>query len=88
MLDYCETDEHFAFALSMYHDANREKNVRFRIARYFACLLALKEQTELESAEKKGIDSTRLFQLPSSEPPLLKLLQLLTGVLQTMLPVL
>jgi hypothetical protein len=36
-----ESDEHFAFALSMLHDANAERNIRFRIARYFSCLEAL-----------------------------------------------
>ncbi len=28
-------DERFAFALSMFHDANRESNIHFKIARYF-----------------------------------------------------
>jgi hypothetical protein len=34
-------DEHFAFALSLYHDALREPNAQFRIARMFNVLEAL-----------------------------------------------
>ena len=41
IIDYADHDEHFAFALSMLHDANAERNVRFRIARYFSCLETL-----------------------------------------------
>lgn len=41
IIDYTEHDEHFAFALSMLHDANAEQNIRFRVARYFSCLEAL-----------------------------------------------
>jgi len=36
-----EEDEHFAFALSMLHDANRESNPTFRIARLYSCLESL-----------------------------------------------
>jgi len=36
-----DRDEHFAFALSMLHDANAERNIRFKIARYFSCLESL-----------------------------------------------
>lgn len=41
ILKRADRDEHFAFVLSMVHDANHEKNVRFQIARYFSCLEAL-----------------------------------------------
>lgn len=41
ILRIAEEDEHVAFALSMLHDANKEKNVRFKIARLFTCLEAL-----------------------------------------------
>jgi len=41
ILNCADKDEHFAFVLSMVHDANHEKNVRFQIARYFSCLEAL-----------------------------------------------
>jgi hypothetical protein len=41
VIEAAENDEHFAFALSMLHDANAEANIRFRIARYFSCLEAL-----------------------------------------------
>lgn len=41
IIDNADRDEHFAFALSMLHDANAERNVRFKIARYFSCLEAL-----------------------------------------------
>ena len=36
-----DKDEHYAFALSMLHDANAEQNLRFKIARYFSCLESL-----------------------------------------------
>ena len=36
-----EEDEHFAFALSMFHDALREETPEFRVARFFACLESL-----------------------------------------------
>ena len=41
ILKCAELDEHFAFALSMLHDANKEKNIRFKIARLYSCLEAL-----------------------------------------------
>lgn len=41
ILKRADCDEHFSFVLSMVHDANHEKNVRFQIARYFSCLEAL-----------------------------------------------
>ncbi len=36
-----EKDEHFAFALSLFHDALHDPNARFRTARFFSCLEAL-----------------------------------------------
>lgn len=41
IIEKADSDEHFAFALSMLHDANAEQNVRFKIARYYSCLEAL-----------------------------------------------
>ena len=41
ILDHADRDEHFAFALSLLHDANAERNIRFKIARYFSCLESL-----------------------------------------------
>lgn len=41
IIDCADRDEHFAFALSMLHDANVERNTRFKIARYFSCLESL-----------------------------------------------
>ncbi len=41
LLAVAENDEHFAFALSMLHDANKETNIRFKIARLFCCLESL-----------------------------------------------
>lgn len=41
ILKRADSDEHFSFVLSMVHDANYERNVRFQIARYFSCLEAL-----------------------------------------------
>lgn len=36
-----EEDEHFAFALTLFHDALNDPNPRFRTARFFSCLEAL-----------------------------------------------
>ncbi len=36
-----EKDEHFEFGLSMYHDALKESNPKFQIARFFCCLECL-----------------------------------------------
>lgn len=41
MLDASESDEHFAFALSLYREALREEHAEFRVARFFSCLEAL-----------------------------------------------
>lgn len=41
IIEFAEKNEQFSFALSMLHDANAERNIRFKIARYFSCLEAL-----------------------------------------------
>ena len=41
IIESAERDEHFAFALSMLHDANKEENKRFKIARLYSCLESL-----------------------------------------------
>lgn len=41
IMEAAEQNEHFEFALTMYHDALREKNAHFRIARLFAVLESL-----------------------------------------------
>ncbi|MDZ7690417.1 MAG: hypothetical protein U5K69_04585 [Balneolaceae bacterium] len=54
LINAAEEDEHFAFALSMYHDALHENNPRFKIARFFACLesLAYKIKSEEKPSRK------------------------------------
>jgi hypothetical protein len=46
-----ESDERFAFALSLFRDALREDNPEFRVARFFSCLEALAYRI------KKGLGS-------------------------------
>lgn len=41
IIEAIEKDEHFEFGLSMYHDALRESNPHFQIARFFSCLECL-----------------------------------------------
>lgn len=41
LLKLAESDERFAFALSMFRDALREENPEFKVARMFSCLEAL-----------------------------------------------
>ncbi len=41
ILELVESDERFAFALSLFKDALREDNAEFRVARFFSCLEAL-----------------------------------------------
>lgn len=41
LMDSAATDEHFSFALSLFHDAQREENSLFKIARLFNCLECL-----------------------------------------------
>lgn len=41
IVESAEADDHFAFAISIYHDAMREDDPRFRIARLFNCLECL-----------------------------------------------
>ena len=41
MLEQAENDDRFRFFLSLLHDANHERNLAFRIARYFTVLEAM-----------------------------------------------
>ncbi|WP_147022870.1 hypothetical protein [Microvirga aerophila] len=50
ILELAEQNERFAFALSMLHDATRERNPQFKVARLFACLEAL--AYKLKSADR------------------------------------
>jgi len=38
LIEAIEKDEHFEFGISMYHDALKESNPQFQIARFFCCL--------------------------------------------------
>ncbi len=46
-------DEHFSFALSMFHDAVREKNPRYQIARFFSCLECLAYKLKNKERESR-----------------------------------
>lgn len=54
ILQAAEGDERFAFALSLYHDAVRERNPQFQIARFFNCLecMAAKLKTKKRPSRK------------------------------------
>lgn len=41
IIEAIEKDEHFEFGLSLYHDALKESNPHFQIARFFSCLECL-----------------------------------------------
>lgn len=43
-----EKDEHFEFGISMYHDALKESNPKFQIARFFCCLECLAHKIKSE----------------------------------------
>ena len=49
-----EKDEHFEFGISMYHDALKESNPKFQIARFFCCLecLAYKIKSDIGPSRK------------------------------------
>jgi hypothetical protein len=55
ILDNADRDEHFAFALSMLHDANAERNIRFKIARFFSCLEALAYRLKNEQGSRDAV---------------------------------
>jgi hypothetical protein len=73
ILQMSEGDEHVAFALSMLHDANKEKNVRFKIARYYTCLESLtykirKGQGSRDAVRQLlGIEKGQTGQMKTSE---------------------
>jgi hypothetical protein len=50
-----DEDEHFALALSLYHDAVREENQRFRIARFFNVLECLAYKLKKERRSRTAI---------------------------------
>ncbi len=50
-----EEDEHFAFALSMFHDALREDNPEFRVARFFACLESLAHRLKKDRGSRAAV---------------------------------
>lgn len=41
LINAIEKDEHFEFGITMYHDALKESNPQFQIARFFSCLECL-----------------------------------------------
>jgi hypothetical protein len=48
-------DERFKFVLSTFHDANKETNVRFQIARYFTCLESLAHKIKKGQGSRDAI---------------------------------
>lgn len=50
-----ETDERFAFALSMFHDALRELNPPFRAARLFSCLESLAYRVKDDKGSRQRV---------------------------------
>jgi hypothetical protein len=50
-----DEDEHFALGLSLFHDAVREENPRFRIARFFNVLECLAYKLKKERASRAAI---------------------------------
>jgi hypothetical protein len=51
----CSKDERFQFALSLYHDALKEPNARFRIARMFNALEALAYRIKAALPSRKAV---------------------------------
>lgn len=48
-----EKDEHFEFGISMYHDALKESNPKFQIARFFCCLECLAHKIKSEERRSR-----------------------------------
>jgi hypothetical protein len=59
ILALAEENDRFAFALSMLHDATREVNPQFKIARLFACLEAL--AYKLKSGDRSSRRAVRFM---------------------------
>lgn len=57
IVETSKNDEHFAFALSLFKDANFESNQKFKIARYFNCLECLASNLKKTMGSRKAVKS-------------------------------
>jgi hypothetical protein len=55
IIESSKNDEHFAFALSIFKDANFESNQKFKIARYFNCLECLASNLKKNTGSRKAV---------------------------------
>ena len=55
MVEASENDEHFCFALGLFHDAVKENNQLFKIARLFSCLESLAYKLKKGNPSRKAV---------------------------------